>query len=417
MLYDNAQLADVYLEAFQVTRDPEYRRIATETLDYVVREMQSTAGGYFSATDADSEGEEGKFFVWSRDELEEHLDSELAERFAAYYDVTAEGNWEGTNILNTPRSLATVAAELGLSTESLEESLAAARPRLYEVRRRRVPPLLDDKIITAWNGLMLRAMANGFRVLRNPAYLQSAERAANDLLGRLRTAEGALLRTARGDRAHLPAYLEDYAYLADGLLSLYEAGGDRRYFEASVALAEALLERFRDADSGTFFDTAHDHEALIARTREGHDGALPNPGAVAARALLRLSVHLDRATFRDAATAFVTAYGKGVERVPRAFTTLLDVADGLAEPSMEIVVVGKFDDPRTEALSKAVADLFLPHAAHAVVEPGAVQVTTPLTEGKGLVGGAPALYVCRHFACQAPIVDPAQVKTAIESAA
>ena len=416
MLYDNAQLADVYLEAYQVTKDAEYRRVAQETLAYVVREMQSPEGGYYSATDADSEGEEGKFFVFQRDELDEHLPAELAERFAAYYDVSPEGNWEGKNILHTPKSLERVAAELGIARDELAESLAEARRRLYDVRQRRVPPLLDDKIITAWNGLMLRAMANGFRVLGEPGYLRSAESAADDLLNRLRTGEGALLRSARGKRAHLPAYLEDYAYLSDGLLTLYEASGQARYFDAAVAFAEALLTRFRDAETGTFFTTAHDHESLIARTREGHDGALPNPGAVAARALLRLSVHLGRSEFRDAAQSFVTAYGKAVERVPRAFATLLDVVDALGDPSLELVLVGAPEDPRTRALAAELAQCFLPHAALAVVRPNAEEKTTPLTEDKTLVGGAPALYICHHFACGAPITDAARVKQAVEKA-
>src|SRR3954463_3820944 len=261
MLYDNAQLASVYLEAYQVTRDPEYARVARETLDYVIREMQEPNGAYYSATDADSEGVEGKFFVWTLDELIEILGPEPAEHFAAYYDVTPQGNWEGQNVLNTPRPLERVAEELGVPAPVLQAELERSKKLLYQARKRRVPPLLDDKILTSWNGLMVSAMASGYRVLGHRHYLDSARRAADSLLARMTRPDGGLFHTARGERAHVAGFLEDYAFLCDGLLSLYEVAGEARYLLEAERLAQRLLQDFDDEASGAFFNTAKDGEA------------------------------------------------------------------------------------------------------------------------------------------------------------
>jgi uncharacterized protein len=290
MLYDNAQLARSYLDAWQVTAEPEYPRVATETLDWVLREMQGRDGGYFSAVDADSEGVEGKFYVWQADEIDSLLGEPDANWFRRMYDVSHEGNWEETNVLWTPRPLAEVATELGADRDALSGSLARSRRLLLETRAKRVPPLTDDKVLTAWNGLMIGAMAEGFRILGERRWLQSAERAAAFLLDRLVRADGGLYRTARAGKSHLDAYLEDYAFLCDGLIDLYEAGGRERWLRSAIELAERMLKDFADPSGGAFFHTAHGHEALIVRRREGQDGAIPNANATAARALVRLSV-------------------------------------------------------------------------------------------------------------------------------
>jgi uncharacterized protein YyaL (SSP411 family) len=339
MLYDNAELTRVYLEAHQLTGEPEYRRIATETLDYVVREMQSSDGGYFSATDADSEGEEGKFFVWALDEIQALLDRDAAEHFAFFYDVTAEGNWEGKNVLWRRHSVEEAARSLGESPSKLEASLASSRVKLYAARQQRVPPLLDDKVITAWNGLMIGAMAEGFRVLRDRRYLESAERAANFVWTTLLRPDGGLHRTARTGRAHLDACLEDYAYLADAFVTLYEAGGALAWLDRALELGERIVKDFSD-DGEAFFATAREHEPLVARPREGHDGALPNANAVAARALARLARHFDRSDLAERAMAALDAFGAQVPRAPRAFSTALVAVDFLREPPVEIVVAG-----------------------------------------------------------------------------
>src|SRR5258707_672364 len=242
MLYDNAQLAHVYLEAHQAGGDPSFLDVAEDVLEYVRREMTAPEGGFYSATDADSEGEEGKFFVWTPAEVREALGGAgAARRFCAAYDITEAGNFEGHNIPNPPRPLDDVAAELGLARPDLEASLRASRARLYEARARRVPPALDDKVLTAWNGLMIGAFAEGFRLTGDPRHLDAATRAAAFLRAQLVTKEGRLLRTWRAGHAHLDAYLEDYAYLAAGLLDLYEAGGDQAPPRGAERLARHYL--------------------------------------------------------------------------------------------------------------------------------------------------------------------------------
>ncbi|MCC6899573.1 MAG: DUF255 domain-containing protein [Polyangiaceae bacterium] len=397
MLYDNAQLTRIYLWAFQVTRDDEYARVARETLDYVVREMQAAEGGYFSATDADSEGEEGKFFVWTPAQVRECLPEAEAAKFCAFYDVREGGNWEGHSILNTPRP-----------DPALARALSSARAALYEARRRRVPPLLDDKVLAAWNGLMIGAMAEGARVLGDRRYLESAERAADFVLDGMMRPDGGLFRTARGGKAHLDAYLEDYAYLGDGLLDLYEAGGSPSRLRDSDQLCQRMLADFGDLDGGAFFFTAHGHEKLLARPREGHDGALPNPNAVAARVLARLAVHLGRPALRDRAGAALTAYGALVDRSPRSFATALGVIDFLLEPPVELCVVGTEREP----LARELARHYLPNRVIAWVDPAAPH-TSALTRDKHAVDGKPTLFVCRDYACQAPITDPAAVLSAL----
>jgi uncharacterized protein YyaL (SSP411 family) len=411
MLYDNAQLAAVYLEAFQLTAEPEYRRIAVETLDYVSREMQAPEGGYYSATDADSEGVEGKFFVFAPDEIDEIAGPEDGEAFSSYYDVTPGGNWEGHNVLNVPRPAETVAQELGISVEVLRERVSRARALVYEARRSRVPPLLDDKVLCAWNGLMLGAMAEGYRVLREARYLRSALRAADFLLSRLRTADGGLLRTYRAGKAHVPAFLEDYAFLADGLVTLYEAGGELRFLTAALELSQRIVANFGDEDGG-FYLTSGGHEQLIARVREGHDGAIPNANAVAARALVRLSRHFDRPELEARAVSALTAYGSLIERAPRAFASSLSVADFLLDGPTELALVGPPGRDDTEALARTIAAEFLPNRIVSPVDPAASE-RSPLGRDKGLVDGKAAVYVCRSFSCQAPVTSPQALERAL----
>jgi uncharacterized protein YyaL (SSP411 family)/aryl-alcohol dehydrogenase-like predicted oxidoreductase len=415
MLYDNAQLARAYLEGFQATGDDSYRRIAAETLDYVGREMTDPAGGFYSATDADSEGEEGKFFVWTPAEVREALGpggEELARRFCAYYDVTEPGNWEGKSIPNTPRAPEVVARELGVTAGELEGSLAEARARLYEARKKRVPPGLDDKVLTAWNGLMIGAFAEGSRVLGDARYLEAARRAADFLLGALRRPDGRLLRTWRAGRAHLDAYLEDYAFFAEALVDLYEAGGAPRYLDEAAALADRIREDFA-AEEGGFFSTARGHESLIVRPREGHDGAIPSANAAAAMALARLSYHLDRSDLREEAARAVRAWGKPIARQPRSFAKSLAVVDFLLEGPVELAFAGAAGEAGLEALRREVGARYVPNRIVAHHDPAAGESALPLLRGRTLVDGRAALYVCRGYACQRPVTDPAGVAAAL----
>jgi uncharacterized protein YyaL (SSP411 family)/aryl-alcohol dehydrogenase-like predicted oxidoreductase len=413
MLYDNAQLAKAYLEGHQATGDAFYRQVATEILDYVLREMTSPEGGFYSATDADSEGEEGRFFVWTPDEVRAALgDEESARRFCAYYDVSERGNWEGKSILNTSRTGPRVAKSLGVDAEELESGVAAAKARLYQARLKRVPPGLDDKVLTAWNGLMIGALAEGHRTLGDRRYLEAAERAASFVTARLRAGDGRLLRTYREGHAHLAAYLEDYAYLAEGLLDLYEAGGDVRWLREAETLAERTREDFVD-EAGGFYSTARGHEALIVRHREGHDGATPNANAVAAHVLARLSFHLGRDDLREEAARAIRAYGKAIARQPRAFARNLAVADLLLEGPVELAFVGAAGAPDLEALRREAGRHYLPNRIVEHARGGSEDAGLPLLAGKTPVGGRAALYVCRDFACRAPVTDPAGIAEAL----
>jgi hypothetical protein len=386
MLYDNGQLARVYVEAYQLTKEPAYQRVARETLDYLLREMQSPRGGFYSATDADSEGVEGKFFTFSEQELVALL-GDRARAFNAYYGVLPEGNWEGTNVLWTPKP-------------SQTDDFARERALVYRARAQRVPPLLDDKILLSWNALAIGALAEAARVLEEPRYLAAAQRAADDLLARFVRPDGGLYRTARGDRVHLAAYLEDYAFFGVALIDLYEAGAGQAYLERALALCERMQRDFGD-QSGGFYSTAHDHEQLLARPRDSQDDALPNANAIAAELCARLAAHFDRADLRNLAERAVERAGAIVMRAPRAFASTLAVADLLARGPVEIALIGE-----SSALRRALGQVFLPNR---ILAYGSGVESLPLLAGKSMVRGEPAVYVCRNFACEAPLTRPDDV--------
>ena len=285
MLYDNAQLARLYTRAWQVTRDDRYRRVATETLEYLLREMQHAEGGFFSSQDADSEGVEGKFFVWSWDELEMLVGPAVA----ACLGATPEGNWEGTNVLWRPRAVADVAAEHGLSVDELTAEVEDARQMLFEVRERRVKPGTDDKVLTAWNALAIGAFAEAGRVFGEPSYVRAAARCAEFVLTHLRDERGRLLRSWRDGVAGRPGFADDYAVMASACLTLYETTFELRWFEEAVTLADELIRLFRDDERGGFFQTGSDAEELVLRPKELYDNATPSGNSVAADVLLRLA--------------------------------------------------------------------------------------------------------------------------------
>ena len=414
MLYDNALLARTYLEAYQVTKQTSYRQVTTDVLDYILREMTDPAGGFHSATDADSEGVEGKFFVWTPAEIQAVLqNAEDTRRFCACYDITDQGNWEHRNIPNRLRPIEAVVKELNLTIDELYETIHRVRPLLYRARQERVPPGLDDKIITAWNGMMISAMAEAGRVLEISRYIDGAMKAADFLLLVHRTPEGTLLRTSRQGRAHLDGVLEDYAYLAEGLIDLYEACGQERYLIAALQFGERMVDSFRDEEQGGFYTTAKTHEKLIIRAREGADGATPSGNAVAVSALARLSFHYGRQDLREAAIGGVRAYGRQMARYPRAFAKSLAVMDLLAEGPIELAFIGAANDPGLGALQLAAREVFLPHRVIASSDGTGTPSGHPLLADKRLVEGKAALYICRNFSCQRPLTDPEEVTEAL----
>lgn len=373
MLYDNALLARVYTLAFEATGNWYYGRVAREIFDYVIREMTHPEGGFYSTTDADSEGEEGKFFVWSPDEVLEALGPEDGALFNRIYDIAPGGNFEGHSIPNLlPRDLEEWAKELGTSAEALDGRLAPLRRRLWEKREQRVHPLLDDKILSGWNGLMIRAFAEGFRVLGEPRYRETAERAAAFVLTRMREGER-LLRAFRDGRAHLNAYHEDYAYLAVALLDLHAAAGSDRWREDGLALVEQMDARFWDEEEGGYFFTSHDHEQLIARAKSPQDGATPSGNSMAALALIRAAKLTGEDRYRLRASQVLAGAVPQMREMPAGFPNMLVAAgEYLEEWKMGIQVPGS-DAVRVEA--------FLSHSS---VRPGErfwIGVRLRITEG------------------------------------
>lgn len=405
MLYDNAQLARVYLHAFQVTGKPLYKRIVEETCDYLLREMTEPGGGFYSAQDADSEGEEGRFFVWSVAEVREILKAD-ALLFMEAFDVTAGGNFEGHSILHVQVPLALLAEKYKLAEDEVESRLARARMQLWAVREQRIKPLRDEKVLTAWNGLALAALAEAARVLGRADYLLAAQRNAEFVLGTLHTANGRLLRTWRaGSPAKLNAYLEDYANYADGLLELYQATFEERWFVAARQLADAMLEHFAD-DSGGFFDTSADHEQLITRPKDLQDNAVPGGNGMAAGVLLRLAAYTADARYSSAAEQVLARVQASAARYPTAFAQTLQALDFYASAPAEVALVGPLQDAGMAELLAELSEPYRPHQVLALLQPLAGSAI-PLLHGRVQLGGQATAYVCRNFACQLPVTTRA----------
>ncbi|HRQ12321.1 MAG TPA: thioredoxin domain-containing protein [Promineifilum sp.] len=402
MLYDNALLARVYLHAWQLTGKPLYRRVVEETLDFVVRELRHEEGGFYSSYDADSEGEEGKFYVWSAEEIHTALGSD-AELFMAYYDVSNAGNWEGHNILNIRRDPAEVAAAFGLDATAMEQTLTTARQTLYDIRARRVWPGLDDKVLTAWNGLMLAAFAEAGRALSRLDYTDIATQNAEFLYTNLRQTDGRLLRSWRaGTRARYNAYLEDYAFLADGLLALYQTTFEPRWFLWARELAEWMLTHFQDS-AGGFFDTSDDHETLLHRPRDVQDNATPSGNSMAAHVLLALSLYTGEGRYWDTAESMVAALAEPMMRYPGAFSHWLCAAALIMAEPREVAIVGDPAAADTRELLDVLQSRYRPALVAAV---GPSEPVVPLLAGRPQLNGRATAYVCRRFVCLNPVTQP-----------
>jgi uncharacterized protein YyaL (SSP411 family) len=416
MLYDNALLACSYLDAWLVTGEPRFRRICEETLDYVLREMTDPAGGFYSTQDADSEGEEGKFYIWSEDELRAALTESQFALARAYWGISERGNFERRNILHIARPLAEVAGALGIGEEQARQTLAAAREVLYRARAARAWPGRDDKVITAWNGLMLRALAEAARVLGRADYQAAAEANADFILTRLAEADQ-LRRTWREGRSKLDGYLEDYAATTNGLLSLYAATNTPRWFTEARRLADAMLARFWDDTIEGFFDTAHGHETLIGRPRELTDGATPSGASLAAEALLRLAAYTGEVGYRERAARVVLPLAAAAAERPEGFGHLLSALDDLIGPLREIALIGTPGEPGMEALAHEVNSRYLPRAVLARARPDDLdlQAAVPLLRDRPARDDQATAYVCESFACLAPATDAASLAAQLDA--
>ncbi len=416
MLYDNALLSRLYLEAYQATGDGFYRRIAEETLDYVLRDMTDPEGGFYSAEDADSEGEEGKFYVWTPEEVRDVLDPDEAALAERYWDVTERGNFEGKSILHVPRPPEAVAAEFGLSEGELWRRILDARTKLLAAREGRVHPGRDEKVLAAWNGLMLRSFALAARVLGREDYRAAAEKNADFLLHKLR-ANGRLRRSYKDGRARFNGYLEDYAMVADGLMALYEATFDARWLVEAQDLCDAMMELFWDEDRKAFYDTPADHEELVTRPRDVYDNATPSGTSVATEVLLKLALLLDRQDYRARAEAILDGAGGGMEKLPSAFGRLLAALDfSLARPK-EIAIVGDPDARDTKALLDVVYARYMPNgviAGRAEEDEEAVGLI-PLLADRDARDGRATAYVCEGYACKTPTTDPEELARQLQA--
>ena len=410
MLYDNALLARLYLEAYEATGDGFYRRIAEETLDYVMRDMRSPEGGFYSAEDADSEGVEGKFYVWTPEEIEATLEPEDAKLAERYWDVTERGNFEGKNILNVPRPPEAVADEFGLSTEELWQRILLIRERLFTEREKRVRPGRDEKVLAAWNGLMLRAFALAAGATGREEYLRVAEENAVFLLEKL-VVDGRLRRSYKDGQARLNGYLEDYACVADGLVELYEATFETRWLREAASLADAILGLFWEEAEGAFYDTAADHEELVTRPRDVYDNATPSGNSVAVDVLLKLSVLLEREDYRERAGAVLDNLSGGMVQVPGAFGRLLSALDFYLSTPYEVAIIGEREAPDTKMLLETVYSSYLPNKVVAGSSENDEEATqlVPLLANRPMRGGRATAYVCVNYACQSPTTDPAEL--------
>ncbi len=406
MLYDNALLARLYLHAWQITGNQLYRRITEETLDYVLREMTDPSGGFYSAQDADSEGVEGKFFVWTPNELRPLLGDD-ADLVMGYYGVTDSGNFEGSNILNVPRPPADYAGQQSVSEDTLSNAIARARATLLEVREQRIHPLLDDKVLTSWNGLMLRAFAEAGAALDRPDYLDAARNNAAFLLENMRDANGRILRTWRNGEAKLLGYLEDYSCLADGLLSLHEATLEPRWLQEAVAVADGMNALFWDDAVGGFYDTGSDHEQLVIRPRDVFDNAQPCGSSVAADVLLRLGVITGNDNYSSKGATPLRALQQLLGRAPAATGYWLGALDFYVSLPREIVIVGPTDSDSTQAMLREINGRFMPNkVAVGMADPANPPLKdSPLLEQRLMQEGQPTAYVCENYACQLPVTD------------
>jgi uncharacterized protein len=424
MLYDNAQLARVYLHAWSLTGEARHREVAIGVLDYLLRELPTADGAFAASQDADTAGVEGATFTWRADEIGRILGDDAA-LFSAAYGLTEGGNWEGVTILSRVRTTAELASLFGIEWADVDRRLADARERLLEVRSRRPQPARDGKALAAWNGLAIGALAEAARWLgvsddpelraRAGRYGAAADRAADTILGGLLGPDGRLRRSWKDGRASGPGVLEDHADLAEGLLALYETSHDERRFATARALADAILDRFADPEGG-FFDTAIDHERLVTRPKDVQDNATPSGSAMATFVLLRLAALTGEGRYRAAAERAIATVTPFVARYPTAFAMWLQAIDLALAEVAEVAIVGDPASPETRALLAVAAGSYAPARVIAAAPDGETSAV-PLLHDRPPRDGRPTAYVCRGFACQLPVTEPAALAEQLAAAA
>jgi uncharacterized protein YyaL (SSP411 family) len=401
MLYDNALLSRLYLHYFQVSEEAFARETVEGILDYVLREMTHAEGGFYSTQDADSEGHEGKFFVWTMDEIRAALGEDDARIFSAYYNITDTGNFEGKNIPNVTRT----------AEPEWRASLEESKRKLFGLREQRIKPDRDEKVLTAWNGLMLASFAEAGVVLNRPDYTNAARRNAEFVLSNLRR-DGSLLRTWKDGIAKFNAYLEDYAFLIEGLVTLFETTGESRWLNEALALTDRMIREFWDEDAGGFFFTGKSHESLIVRSKDYFDNATPSGNSVAALVLARLATLTNKESYRNLAIAVLREVGDQIRRYPSGFGYALSAADFLLSTPKEIAIVGK----DAADISPLLGETWRRYLPNKVVAPRIAgdTATIPLLENRPLVNDLATAYVCEHYTCKQPVTEISALREQLE---
>jgi hypothetical protein len=417
MLYDNALLVPLYLSAYQVSGDLFFATVARETIDYVLREMRDPGGGFYSTQDADSEGEEGRFFLWDREEVHRILgDPEVAEVASRYWDVTERGNFEGRNILHVATDLDQLAASFQRDAGDLRLLLGEARARLFAARARRPRPARDEKILTAWNALMISALARSAELFGEEGDCKAAVDAARFISAHLQRGDR-LLSTFKDGVARLNGYLDDYAFFAAALLDLFEAVQEPAYLDQAVLLTDAMVRHFGDAEAGGFFFTSDDHEELVLRTKPSFDGSIPSGNSVAVRNLLRLSHYTGATSYLDVAAAALRLFARPMQEQPLAHANMLTALDFYDQKPLELVLVTRPEAPAGKILLEQIRRTYLPNRTITVVEPGCDDRLPPPVKGKGQVRGKPTVYVCRNMTCSRPVTSWAKLEPLLRAAA
>ena len=411
MLYDNSLLTVAYLEAFQATSKPFYREVVEETLDYVLREMYNQQnGGFYSTQDADSEGVEGKFFVWTPGEVEQILGQADAKIFCDFYDVTDHGNFEHQNILwvKTPADL--YAKKIKIDQANLVNILNRCKKKLFEIRDKRIKPGLDDKILTSWNGLMIRSMGLAYQILGDLRYLEAAEKSAKFILTELVQKNGHLLRTHRAGKSHLNACLEDYSYFIAGLIELYQASFDPYWLREADRLNQIMISQFWDPQNGGFFFTGKDYPELIVRSKSAYDGATPSGASMAIHVLLRLAILLNQPDLIEKAKTTFSLYDHAMKTAPSGSAQMLCGVDFLIDTPKEIAIIGNPLSEQTQEILKDIHRRFVPNKVVALLNPNTedrqkIEELIPLLASKTSIDGKTTIYVCQNYACQLPTTD------------
>lgn len=416
MLYDQAMLTMVYIEAYKATGKLKFARVAREIFTYVLRDMTAPKGGFYCAEDADSEGKEGLFYVWTPEEVRKHLGDKLGGLFCRFYDISDTGNFEdGYSIPHIPVASEIFAKKEGMNLTKLDAYLKEARGSLLNVRKKRIHPLKDDKILTSWNGLMIAAFAKGYQVFGDQIYADAARSAADFILTTLQTADGKLLRRYRQGDADYPGYLDDYAFLIWGLIELYEATFELSYLEQAVALNKSMINIFWDKQGGGLYFTGKGNESLITRSKEIYDGALPSGNSVAALNFLRLGRLTGNVDLEQRAEQVIRAFSQQITEHPMAYTQLLVALDFMVGPGQEIVIAGNPALEITQAMVRTIHKKFLPNTVVLLyldgIESKRLEALSPFVKGMHSINQKPVVYVCEQYACQAPIKDVRELET------